>query len=118
MRYRDSWRDEFLERTWQALALANPLHHAALLLRVEVPDLSSAEMAQRLSEELGKPVSAELARKALQRAHAKFAELLVEEVADSLESCSSQELQQELRELDLLKYCQSAVEKRQRNCER
>jgi hypothetical protein len=42
-------------------------------------------------------------RKALQRSHAKFAELLVDEVAASLKDPSREELADELRELDLLK---------------
>ena len=51
-------------------------------------------------------------RKALQRSHAKFAELLVEEVAISLGEPSREELAKELGELDLLKYCRSALERR------
>jgi len=47
----------------------------------------------------------------LQRAHAKFAELLVDEVATSLGTPSREEVAEELRELDLLKYCRSAVER-------
>jgi hypothetical protein len=51
-------------------------------------------------------------RKTLQRAQAKFADLLVEEVATSLESATEEELQSELRELELLRYCRSALERR------
>ena len=54
---------------------------------------------------------ADQVRKALQRSHAKFAELLVDEVATSLGAPSRDELAEELRELDLLKYCRSALER-------
>lgn len=108
----ESWRDDLLDRTWKALAAANPTYHAVLLLRVDEPDLSSAEMAQRLSTQLGQSFTAEGIRKILERAHKKFAELLVEEVAYSLEDAVEADLASELRELDLLKYCQSALAQR------
>ena len=108
------WREELLDRTWKALAEANPSYHAALLLRVENVDLPSSEMAQHLTSQLGKPVSAAWVRKVLQRAHEKFAELLVDEVNCSLETATDAELYDELRELDLLKYCRSVLERRGR----
>ncbi len=108
----DSWRTEILERTWKALAEAQPTYHAVLLYRVENPDATSPQIAEALSAQLGKPLTADGVRKTLQRAHTKFAELLVDEVACSLETPTPEELRQELRELDLLRYCQSAVERR------
>ena len=48
----------------------------------------------------------------MQRSHAKFADLLVDEVATSLAEPSRDELAQELSELDLLKYCRTALEHR------
>jgi RNA polymerase sigma-70 factor (ECF subfamily) len=110
----NSWRLELLNQTWAALADANPAYHAVLLLRVESPELPSPEVADRVGEKLGKPMTPENVRKVLQRAHAKFAELLVERVAESLIEPTVQELEAELRVLDLLKYCRSAL-KRRRN---
>jgi RNA polymerase sigma-70 factor (ECF subfamily) len=107
-----NWRQELLERTWQALAEFNPTYHAALHLRIEDPELPSAQMAAQLSEQLGKPISAALVRKSLQRAHDKFADLLLDEVALSLETSSPSEMEQELKELDLLRFCRSALERR------
>jgi RNA polymerase sigma factor (sigma-70 family) len=107
-----SWREEILEQTWQALGAFNPTYRAALFLRVQEPDLTSNVMSERLTAELGKPISAALVRKALQRAHEKFADLLLEEVAGSLEDAGPEELENELRELDLLRYCRSALERR------
>lgn len=107
-----SWREEVLEQTWQALGNFNPTYRAALFLRIQEPDLTSNEMAEKLTAQLGKPISAALVRKALQRAHEKFADLLLDEVAASLEDTTAGELENELRELDLLRYCRSALERR------
>jgi RNA polymerase sigma-70 factor (ECF subfamily) len=106
------WREELLDRTWQALEQANADYRAVLLLRIENPDMPSPEMAERLAVQLGKPLTAAWVRKALQRAHAKFADLLLDEVAVSLENAAREGLEQELRELDLLKYCRSALDRR------
>jgi hypothetical protein len=54
-------------------------------------------------------VRADQVRKALQRARESFAGLLLEEVARSLGPEPGVALEQELRELDLLKYCQPAL---------
>ena len=109
-----SWREELLDRTWQALAEANAAYHAVLLRRVENADMPSAQIAEELAASLGKPVTGAWVRKNLQRAHEKFADLLLEEVARSLESAEGEALRDELRELDLLKYCQSALARRER----
>ena len=109
-----TWRTELLDRTWKALAESNDAYHAALCYRIENPDALSAQIAEHLSTSLGKPVNAPSARKMLERAHAKFADLLVDEVANSLESGSDVELERELADLDLLRYCRSALHRRNR----
>ena len=83
-----------------------------MLCRIENPDMSSARIAEELHATLGKPLTAAWVRKNLQRAHEKFADLLLDEVAASLEDAKGEALNEELRELDLLKYCQSAVARR------
>jgi DNA-directed RNA polymerase specialized sigma24 family protein len=108
----ETWRAELLDRTWKALAAAQPTYHAVLLFRVDNPEAPSAQIAEQLGAWLGTPMRADQVRKALQRSHAKFAELLVEEVAASLGNPSRDELTDELREIDLLKYCSSALERR------
>jgi RNA polymerase sigma-70 factor (ECF subfamily) len=112
-----SWRAELLERTWHALAAANPAYHAVLRLRIEEPELPSAQMAQRLAGPLGKSCTAAWVRKTLQRAHEKYAELLLDEVAVSLEGATPEQLREELQTLDLLRFCQSALERRQSKTE-
>ncbi len=102
---------ELLDRTWKALAAAQPMYHAVLLFRVENPDVPSPRMAEQLAARLGTPMRPDQVRKALQRSHARFAELLLDEVATSLGNPSREELAEEVRELDLLKYCRSALER-------
>ena len=106
------WRQSVLDQTWKALAEANPTFYAVLRLRVEAPDMPSPEMADRLTAELGRPMTAENVRKSVQRAHTKFADLLVDQVADSLDAPSPAELEDELQALDLLRFCRSVLEKR------
>jgi RNA polymerase sigma-70 factor (ECF subfamily) len=110
--FETGWRAEVLDQTWKALERYSPTFHAALLLRIAEPDLPSGEMAGRLSAQLGKPMTAENVRKSLQRAHAKFAELLLDQVAESVGSADARDLENELEALDLLKYCRSALDKR------
>ena len=108
----ESWRAELLDRTWKALAAAQPMYHAVLLFRVENPDVPSPRMAEELGARLGTSLRPDQVRKALQRSHAKFAELLIDEVAITMGEPSRDELAEELREVELLKYCRSALERR------
>jgi hypothetical protein len=109
-----TWREQLLERTWQALAEANAAYHAALLLRIHSPDLTSALMAEELGARLGQPLTADWVRKAVQRAQAWFTDLLIKEVMTSLEGATEEQLRAELREVDLLRYRRSARERRGR----
>jgi RNA polymerase sigma-70 factor (ECF subfamily) len=106
------WRQELLDRTWRTLEETLPVYHAVLRFRIENPDVPSPAMAEQLSPQLDKPMSAESVRKTLQRAHEKFADLLLEEVELSLGEGGPEDLENELKALDLLKYCRPAVERR------
>ena len=106
------WRQSLLDQTWNALGEDNPGVRAVLLLRIENPDMPSPEMAERLTAQLGKPMTPENVRKSLQRAHSKFADLLLEQVARSLDYTTDDDLEAELRATDLLRYCASALDRR------
>ena len=114
----DVWRSELLDRAWQALAEMEKKqgqpYHAVLRLRAEDPDgeLTSAEMAERLATQFGRAFTAAGVRKILQRARDKFAEVLIEDVAHSLESPTPEQLEHELRDLSLLAYCRHVLERR------
>jgi DNA-directed RNA polymerase specialized sigma24 family protein len=114
--FMESWRQALLGRAWQALAeieaeTGQPFH-TVLRLRVDQPDLRSAQMAEQLSAQLGKPVSATSVRQTLHRARDRFADLLLDEVVQTLGRSAAEDLEQELIELNLLTYCQSALGKR------
>jgi hypothetical protein len=106
------WRQSILDQTWKALAEKSPTFHAVLLLRIENPEMPSTEMAERVSVQLGKAMTPENVRKSLQRAHAKFAELMLDQIADSLDEPSVADLEAELEALDLLRYCRSILDRR------
>jgi DNA-directed RNA polymerase specialized sigma24 family protein len=108
------WRMTILDGTWRALRELKPTFFAVLHLRIEAPDLNSSQMAGLLTQRLGKPMGSDQVRKTLQRAREKFAHLLIEEVAQTFETPSDVALQEELRALDLLKYCRPALEQRSR----
>jgi RNA polymerase sigma-70 factor (ECF subfamily) len=112
----ESWRNELLTRTWEALArvegqTGQPCH-TVLRFRADHPELRSAQLAAQLTEQLGKPVTANWVRQMLLRARTKFADLLLDEVAASLDDATTEQVQQELMDLGLLDYCQPALLRR------
>lgn len=108
-----SWRAELLARTWKTLDEINPAYHAVLLSRIDNPDLSNTQLADLLGNQRGKKITPAAFRKTLQRAHEKYAELLLDEVMKSLETPTIENLRQELHDLDLLRHCQSVLEMRE-----
>jgi RNA polymerase sigma-70 factor (ECF subfamily) len=111
-----SWRAEVMSRAWKGLAQlqekTDQPHYTVLKLRVDYPDLRSPELAERLSAALGRPISAGSLRMALQRSRDRFVELLLREVSGGLIAPTADELEQELIDLGLLKYCESALKRR------
>ena len=114
--FADSWRDELLARAWAALAenesRTGQLFYAVLRFRAENPLLRSPQMARHLTAYLGKPFTAACVRQVLHRAREKFADLLLDEVAHSLEKPTPERLAQELIELGLYDHCRPALERR------
>ena len=113
------WREELLARTWEALAeLENSSgtpYHVVLRFKVGHPDLRSAQLAAQLGLLLKKPLTEAGVRQIVHRARDKFADLLIEEVARSLESPDSERVEQELVDLNLLDYCRAALKRRAKN---
>ena len=111
-----SWRDELLARCWQKLAddeaESGKPYHTVLRYRVAHPDMRSPELAEGLAKELGKPINAGAVRVLLHRSRELFAELLLDEVTQSLSEDSLDEAEQELIDLDLHEYCRPALDKR------
>jgi RNA polymerase sigma factor (sigma-70 family) len=114
--FMENWRQALLGRAWQALAeveteTGQPFH-TVLRLRVDQPELRSLQMAEQLSARLGKSVSAAGVRQTLHRARDRFADLLLDEVVQTLGRSAAEDLEQELIELNLLVYCQPALDRR------
>jgi DNA-directed RNA polymerase specialized sigma24 family protein len=111
-----SWRDELLARTWTALAAADQANgqsfHAVLRFRAEHPELRSHEMAEQLSRLLGKPLTAAGVRKTIERARDRFADLLLDEIAQAMSDPTPDHLEEELIDLNLLEHCRPALERR------
>jgi RNA polymerase sigma-70 factor (ECF subfamily) len=111
-----SWRDELLAHAWAALERferdTGQPYFAVLRYRADHPDTRSPEMADQLSSQLKKRLSSSSVRQSLHRAREKFADLLLDEVVQSLESPSLESLEQELIDLELWEYCRPAMERR------
>ncbi len=111
-----AWRAELMARTWEKLQQQDQAEEQSLYLilrfRRDHPDMRSAEMAEVLGPRIGKPVSAGWMRKRLMLARERFADLLVEEVARSLEAPSEEDLEQELIDLELFEHCKTALQRR------
>jgi RNA polymerase sigma factor (sigma-70 family) len=109
------WREELLDRAWESLSAVEKEtkqpYYTVLRFRAENPDVRAGEMAKRLQDKLGKPLTDVGIRQTLHRAREKFADLLLEEVARSLETNEIDRLQQELVDLDLLSYCRTALDR-------
>jgi RNA polymerase sigma-70 factor (ECF subfamily) len=108
-----NWRNQLLARAWDALqerqARSGQPYYDVLRLRSEAPELTSPQLAERLEARWGRPVTPSHVRQLVHRARETFAGLLLTEVIESLESPSPDEVENELVELNLLRYCRSAL---------
>jgi RNA polymerase sigma-70 factor (ECF subfamily) len=109
-----AWRDELLNRTWQALRQVQPDRYEVLHFRAQHPDLSSEELAQNLGTRLGRKLTPTGVRQILHRARGQFAGLLLEELRHSLDDPTEANLLEELGALGLLDYCRPALGRRNR----
>lgn len=114
--FQASWRDDLLARCWGRLAeyecTSGKPYHTVLRYRVEHPEARSPELAEGLSQALGKSINAGAVRVMLHRSRDAFADLLLEEVTNSLADSSVDAAEEELIELDLLDYCKPALDRR------
>jgi RNA polymerase sigma factor (sigma-70 family) len=110
------WRDELLARSWEALEMleleSGQPFHTVLRCRADQPDVSSQEMANQLQARLDKPVTAAGVRQTLHRARDKFADMLLDEIAQGLISPTVADLEEELIDLGLLEHCRPALQRR------
>jgi RNA polymerase sigma factor (sigma-70 family) len=100
------WREAVITRVWSRLETyqaATPKNRYAtvLQLRRDFPKASIDEIAEKLGEITRTTVSPEALRKNLQRARAKFIELLVQELRETIHSTSSEDIEAEIFDLGL-----------------
>jgi RNA polymerase sigma-70 factor (ECF subfamily) len=104
------WQKEVLELTWDALKNDRLNYYRVLRLRIELPEASSRELAESYRDRYKESMTPANVRKIQERAHSKFARLLIDEVASSLDEPTPETVRAELSDLDLLKYCKTAFE--------
>lgn len=108
-----SWREEALELAWAKLEALEEESgrpwYAVLRAKIDHPELNSAQLAEAVSRKTSHSISEANYRVLLHRAREKFAEFLVEQVAQTLDVADEAHLQDELAELQLLEFCQSAI---------
>jgi RNA polymerase sigma-70 factor (ECF subfamily) len=107
-----SWREELLVRTWEALAQTHATFFTVLHFRATHADMAMEEMIPKLNPQLSKTLNLESLRQTLHRARALFADLLIGEVAQSLTQPTQAQIEEELGELNLLEYCRPALERK------
>ena len=115
------WRQELINWAWQRLEEAERRTgqpYAALLrLQEQQPGLRSAQAAERLAVQMGRPFTAEGVRQIAHRGRELFGEMLVREAARSLQVDLSDpeganRVEEELIDLGLLlSYCKSALDR-------
>jgi RNA polymerase sigma-70 factor (ECF subfamily) len=107
--WRQSWRQDLIDRALAALRRQGQgkgqFLYPVLRFRMDHPDITSQEAAVVLSREIGKAVSNGWLRKKLMQARQRFAELLLEEVARSVDPPTVERVTDELTALNLLPYC-------------
>jgi hypothetical protein len=107
--WRRSWRQDLIGRTLESLRQLDRgkdrFHYPVLRLHIDQPELCSAEAAAQLSEHIGKAVTAGWLRKRLMQARLRFAGLLLDEVAGSVNPPTPERVIDELTDLQLLEYC-------------
>ena len=108
-----SWREELLAQTWQRLEnherRTGVRYNTALRIRVAQPTLDSNALAEVISAAINRPLAAGAARVMIHRAREKFAELMIEVVAESLSRRDRQVVEAELIELGLIDYCREGL---------
>jgi RNA polymerase sigma-70 factor (ECF subfamily) len=85
--------------------------YTVLRLRADFPTLRSPELAEKLSERLGRPITAVAVRQSLHRARDRFADFLLDEIRHSLDDPTPDRLEEELRDLGLYDYCRPALDR-------
>ncbi|APW61009.1 RNA polymerase sigma factor [Paludisphaera borealis] len=100
------WREAVLRRVWSRLetyqATTPKNRYASVLqLRRDFPKASIDDITEKLGQIIGSPVTPEAFRKNLQRARAKFIELLIVELKETIHPTDEADVEAEIYDLGL-----------------
>lgn len=100
------WRETILKRVWNRLETYEAKtpknrYFTILRLRVDNPDASIDELVEQLERKSQVPVTSESFRKTLQRARAKYLELLIQELRDTINPATREDVEAEIYDLGL-----------------
>lgn len=101
-----SWREGLLERAWRSLERLEHSHpespvYSILHSATAKPQATPEILVVQIAAETGVQTDQEMIRKLLPEARAMFAQLLADEVADTLDDPDSNDIKQEIRILGL-----------------
>jgi RNA polymerase sigma-70 factor (ECF subfamily) len=104
--YDSVWRDVVLKRAMARLEtyeINTPKnrYHTVLQLRSTRPDAPIEDLATELGVQLGTHITPEAFRKTLQRARAKFLEVLIQELRDTIHPAEPEDVEAEIFDLGL-----------------
>jgi RNA polymerase sigma factor (sigma-70 family) len=104
----EHWRQDVLRRTWERFNIVSSQrdtpYFEVLQCYAQNTQLTSVELAERLSALRKTPISATATRQILSRARQMFASCLREEIGESLMNSSPASIDEELCDLGLAKY--------------
>ena len=109
-----SVRDNILQIAWDRLEryekeVDGNVSFQVLRIRTNHPDLTTEEVATKLSNLVQREIPANTVRQQIRRARIRFAQFLVEEIAHGLDNCKQESIQNELTELGLLDHIKGVL---------
>ncbi len=104
--YDQVWREAVIKRVWTRLEnyqATTPKNRYASVLKMRVDKAKAPieDLALELSERDGRKVTPEAFRKTLQRGRAKFLELLVQELRETIQPATQEDIENEINDLGL-----------------
>ena len=101
------WRDCLMERAWRALERYEHAHpdepvYSVLFAMKSNPKITTTQLIQQVTKESGNEVDEGVVNRALPLAKSMFAQLIADEVVETLESPSRDDVKEEIRTLGLV----------------
>lgn len=100
------WRDCLMERAWRALERyehANPGEpvYSILFVMQSQPNINITQLVQQVTRESGKDVDQETVNREIPKARSMFAQLIADEVVETLESPTKDDVKDEIKLLGM-----------------